>query len=152
MFFTKPHKIKSNCVKSGDLGGQSLGPALLIHPPAICLSRWFLMWCQKCGRAQSCWRIVRGGNWGSAYSSSMFKNERPVTVFPKRKKVQLTCRALSQSTRSLLGCLCPTYMWHVDFDCPNPAVVPVCNAIDMDPRLVREAYLAEEIGWCVISF
>jgi hypothetical protein len=29
---------------------------------------------------------------------------------------------------------------------PDPAVVPVYNSIDMERRLVREAYFTEEIG------
>jgi hypothetical protein len=31
MFFTQPHKKKSNGVKSGDLGGEAIGPTLPIH-------------------------------------------------------------------------------------------------------------------------
>jgi hypothetical protein len=49
---------KSSWVKSGDLGGQAIGPPLLIHLPAISLSRRFPTWWQKCGCAPCCWSIV----------------------------------------------------------------------------------------------
>jgi hypothetical protein len=94
-----PQEKKIQWVKSGDLGGQAVVPPLSIHLPAICLSRWFLTWWQKCGGAPSCWRIVRGGNWGSAYSSSMIKHERSVTVFTVKKNspINLSCIKAAQT-------------------------------------------------------
>jgi hypothetical protein len=64
-------------------------------------------------------RTVWGGNWGSAYSSHMSQVRVRPQSYPKRKTVQSTCRALSRLTCSLWGCLSPTDMWHVDFDCPR---------------------------------
>jgi hypothetical protein len=66
--------------------------------------------------------------------------------FPKIKTVQSSCRTLSGPTRSLLGCLSPIDMWHMDLTVTNPAVVPVYNSIGMERSLAREAHFAEEIG------
>jgi hypothetical protein len=100
----------SNWVKSGEVGSQATGPPLPIHLPAIPLLRWFLIWWKKCDVAPSCWRIVWDSNWSSAYSSSMSKYERPVTVFSEKKNCPINYA---------LSCLFPTHMWHVYFNCPK---------------------------------
>jgi hypothetical protein len=64
-----------------------------------------------------------------------------VTNFPKRKTLQSTCHATLQLTCG---------MWIMTVS--DPEDEPVYSSTDMQRRLVREAHLAEEIGWCVSSF
>ncbi|PNF30157.1 hypothetical protein B7P43_G01257 [Cryptotermes secundus] len=54
MFFTQPHKKKSNGVKCGDLGDQAIGPRLLNHLSAQLIPNMVAeMWLHP-----SCWRKV----------------------------------------------------------------------------------------------
>jgi hypothetical protein len=83
----------------------------LVHLPAITLFRWFLTWWQKCGVAPACWRIVLGGNWCSANSSSMSKYEHPVTVFSEKKNSPINLSFIKPAHTFTLGLLSPTHMW-----------------------------------------
>jgi hypothetical protein len=64
--FKWPHKKKSSVYKSGERGGQAIGPPLPIHWPGNFRFRYLRTMRLKCARAPSCWMCSFLDKWSVA--------------------------------------------------------------------------------------